>query len=135
MNLRPAQVRARRFVEERDWQKYHNPKNLAMALAGEVGELIEIFQWRTEQESREITKSSDLQLVCEEIADIVIYTLRLADVLEIDLEQVVNAKLSLNEQRYPAQVSRGNTTKHSARGAGHPDAGWNNKVKSGQADG
>jgi dCTP diphosphatase len=135
MDLEPAQARARRFVEERDWVKYHNPKNLAMALAGEVGELIAIFQWRTEQDSERLTNSPDFQHVCEEVADIVIYTLRLADVLGIDLEQVVHNKLSLNEQRYPVQASRDPITKNSVQGLARTVAGRSNKMQDGQADG
>ncbi len=115
MNLQPAQVRARRFVEERDWTRYHTPKNLAQALAGEVGELSEIFQWRTEGESSRLDPH-DRRLVEEELADILIYVLRLADVLAVDLEQAVEAKISLNETRYPVETSRGDRTKHAAKG-------------------
>jgi len=115
MNFEHAQVRARRFVEERDWTRYHTPKNLVQALAGEAGELSEIFQWQTEQESSRLD-ARDRQLVQEELADILIYVLRLADVLGIDLEQAVEAKLSLNEARYPVETSRGDRTKHAAKG-------------------
>ncbi len=117
MNLQPAQVHARRFVEERDWTRYHTPKNLAQALAGEVGELSEIFQWRTEEESSQLD-AHDRRLVEEELADILIYVLRLADVLAVDLEQAVEAKLALNERRYPVETSRGDRTKHAAKGRG-----------------
>jgi dCTP diphosphatase len=118
MDLQPAQVRARRFVQERDWVRYQTPKNLAQALAGEVGELSEIFQWLTEAESSELD-ASGRQLVEEELADILIYVLRLADVLDVDLEKVVDAKLSLNERRYPVETSRGDRTKYSAKGGRH----------------
>jgi dCTP diphosphatase len=117
MNLKGAQVRARRFVEERDWVRYQTPKNLAQALAGEVGELSEIFQWLTEAESSELNAQGQ-RAVEEELADITIYVLRLADVLAIDLEQAVEAKLSLNEARYPVDTSKGDRTKHTAKGEG-----------------
>ena len=117
MNLEGAQVRARRFVEERDWVRYQTPKNLAQALAGEVGELSEVFQWLTEAESSRLN-ARDRRAVEEELADIVIYVLRLADVLNVDLEQTVEAKLSLNEARYPVDTSKGDRTKHTAKGEG-----------------
>jgi dCTP diphosphatase len=97
--------------------RYQSPKNLAQALAGEVGELSEVFQWLSEAESSRLTVR-DQQAVQEELADIVIYVLRLADVLSVDLEQVVEAKLSLNEARYPVETSRGDRTKHTAKGEG-----------------
>ena len=122
MDLQPAQARARRFVEERDWVPYQTPKNLAQALAGEVGELSEVFQWLTEAESSRLN-ARDRRLVEEEIADILIYVLRLADVLDVDLEHVVEAKLSLNERRYPVEASRGDRTKYSTKGEGLHDRG------------
>lgn len=121
MDLEPAQLRARRFVEDRDWVRFQTPKNLVQALAGEVGELSEVFQWLTEPESSQLN-ALDRRHAEEEIADILIYTLRLADVLDIDLERVVEAKLSLNETRYPVETSRGRRTKHSAKGEGLDDS-------------
>ena len=117
MNLEGAQLRARRFVEERDWVRYQTPKNLAQALAGEVGELSEVFQWLSEAESSQLNPQ-DRQAVEEELADIVIYVLRLADVLSIDLEQTVEAKLALNETRYPVDTSKGDRAKHTTKGEG-----------------
>jgi dCTP diphosphatase len=122
MDLEPAQLRARRFVEERDWGRYQTPKNLVQALAGEVGELSEIFQWLTDEESSRLD-ARDRQHAEEEIADILIYILRLADVLAIDLEYVADAKLSLNERRYPVETSRGRRTKYSSKGEGPHDRG------------
>jgi dCTP diphosphatase len=117
VNLEGAQVRARRFVEERNWVRYQTPKNLAQALAGEVGELSEVFQWLTEAESSQLN-ARERQAVQEELADIIIYVLRLADVLSVDLERAVEAKLALNEVRYPVETSRGDRTKHAAKGEG-----------------
>jgi dCTP diphosphatase len=105
MNLDNAQRRARRFVEERNWERHHTPKNLAMALAGEVGELMELFQWRTEDEASRIMNTADGAHVEEELADVAIYVLRIADVLGIDLERAVEAKLTTNERQYPISDS------------------------------
>ena len=91
--------------------------NLAQALAGEVGELSEIFQWLSEAESRRLS-DQDRRAVEEELADIVIYVLRLADELSIDLEQAVDAKQLLNEAHYPVHTSKGDRTKHTAKGEG-----------------
>lgn len=106
MNLDNAAERARRFVQERDWERFHTPKNLAMALAGEVGELLELFQWRTEEESWRILHTDDGPRLKEELADVAIYVLRIADVLGVDLKRAVEDKLSLNEKRYPILKNR-----------------------------
>ncbi len=92
----------RRFSEARDWLRYHTPKNLAMALVGEAGELAAEFQWLTAEES--FIGASDQEAwsaVQGEMADVFIYLLRLSDVLAIDLEVAVRAKLDLNERRFP----------------------------------
>jgi NTP pyrophosphatase (non-canonical NTP hydrolase) len=90
------------FANERDWDQFHTPKNLAMALAGEAGELVAEFQWLTADESRldamSQKKISDVEL---EIADVAIYLLRLADKLEVDIVGVVMKKLEINETRFP----------------------------------
>ena len=91
----------RSFAEERDWERFHTPKNLAMAVAGEVGELVEIFQWLTPEESTELT-SEVRHHVGEEIVDVFQYLVRLADVLGIDLDQAFASKFALNARRYPA---------------------------------
>jgi dCTP diphosphatase len=118
MDLESAQMRARRFVEERDWAKFHTPKNLAMALVSEVGELVEILQWRSEEESKELIYTSDFQKLCEELADVQIYILRLADVLGVDLERAVQEKQLLNERRYPVEESAKQVAKYSRTAAG-----------------
>ena len=93
------------FANERDWDQFHTPKNLAMALAGEAGELVAEFQWLTADESRldamSQKKISDVEL---EIADVAIYLLRLADKLEVDIVGVVMKKLEINETRFPTVV-------------------------------
>jgi len=91
----------RSFAEARDWHKFHTPKNLAMALAGEAGELLAEFQWLTPEESTVSSLSTKQKKAIElEIADIQIYLLRLADVLDVDLASVVREKLQINEGRF-----------------------------------
>ena len=88
MDIASLQQRLREFTAERDWNQFHSPKNLAMALTSEAGELAEVFQWMTEQQSRDLGKSgADQARAREEIADVMIYLLRLAEVLRIDLEE------------------------------------------------
>lgn len=94
------------FAQARDWEQFQSPKNLSMALAGEVGELLEHFQWLTEQQSYELTpeKHDDAAL---ELADIFIYLIRLANRMNIDLIEVANRKCTINESRYPAEIVKG----------------------------
>lgn len=99
------QERLQRFADERAWGEYHTPKNLAMALAGEAGELLAEFQWLTPDESFDVM-GDDVSgaAVRGELADVAIYMLRLADVLGVDLAAVVDAKMDVNEQRFPQSV-------------------------------
>ena len=91
----------RDFADRRDWQKFHTPKNLSMAVAGEAGELVAEFQWLTPEESNVAELSPEkLRAIALEIADVQIYLLRLADVLGIDIPQVVREKLAINESRF-----------------------------------
>ncbi len=103
----------RKFVKDRDWDVFHNPKNLAMALAGEAGELLEIFQWLTPEESFQVIKDpKKAKQIQHELADILYYTLRIADRLDIDLEKAVIDKLRENAKRYPIKLSKGNAKKY-----------------------
>jgi dCTP diphosphatase len=95
------QARIREFARERDWEQFHTPKNLAMALSGEVGELLEIFQWLTPEQSEAVMQGSRADDVEDELADVLIYLFRLSDVLGVDLETAAGAKLTRNEQRFP----------------------------------
>ena len=91
----------REFADARDWQKFHTPKNLAMAIAGEAGELAAEFQWLTPEESMENSLSRDQRKAIElEIADVQIYLLRLADVLNVDIPAVVREKIQINNDRF-----------------------------------
>ncbi len=96
------------FVEERDWQQFHSPKNLSMALAIEAAELMEHFQWITAQASRQVGADRDkLAAIGEELADVFAYGLALADVLGVDLADTIRAKMVKNAEKYPADEYRG----------------------------
>jgi NTP pyrophosphatase (non-canonical NTP hydrolase) len=103
-----AQLDARllAFARERDWEQFHSPKNLAMALAGEAGELLEHFQWLTEAQSANLDERKR-QAVALELADILNYLVRLAERLDIDLLAAADEKIAINERRYPADKVRG----------------------------
>lgn len=104
------------FARERDWEPFHSPKNLAMALTGEVGELVELFQWLSEDASRRVARDpATARRVRDEVADVLLYLVRLAAVLEIDLDEAVRSKLATNARKYPVEAARGNATKYSAR--------------------
>lgn len=116
MDINKIKSDLRKFAEERDWEQFHSPKNLAMALSGEVGELSEIFQWLTEDQSdKENISDEDLAKVREEVADILLYIIRLSDKLDIDLEQALFDKLKINKEKYPVELSKGNATKYNRR--------------------
>ena len=107
------QRRLREFASSRDWVQFHTPKNLAMALAGESGELLELFQWLTPDESVQFGKDPvNRSRVGAELADILIYALRMADVMGVDLAAAIAAKIDLNEIRYPIDYAKGNTRKY-----------------------
>src|SRR5690606_35232969 len=91
------------FADARDWNRFHSPKNLAMALTGEVGELVEIFQWLTEAQSAGAARDPETaQAVRDELADVLIYLVRLASVLGVDIDAAVREKLAANAKKYPA---------------------------------
>jgi dCTP diphosphatase len=95
-----------RFARERDWEQFHSPKNLTMALAGEVGELLEHFQWLTQAQSMALDADKKRE-VAHELADCFIYLVRIAERLDIDLIAAAHEKIVINEQRYPADKVRG----------------------------
>ena len=111
INMKSLASRLRKFADDRDWNQFHSPKNLSMALAGEMGELIEHFQWLTEEESKNLS-GQKLAEVEEEIADIFIYLLRLSDQLDVDIVQAVENKIIKNEKKYPADKVRGSSKKY-----------------------
>lgn len=101
------------FSEARDWEKFHSPKNLSMAIAGEAGELLEIFQWLTEKESEALKNSPEIKThISRELADIMLYIIRLADKLEIDLNTAIFEKLYINHLKYPIDKVKGSAKKY-----------------------
>lgn len=113
MNIEEIKDRLSRFAEERDWEQFHSPKNLSMAIAAEAGELLEIFQWLTEEQSIEIgNDDKEMALIRQEIADIFIYLIRLADKLDVDIEQAIKEKIELNELKYPKDIAKGSAAKY-----------------------
>jgi len=101
----------REFADDRDWDQFHSPKNLAMALAGEAGELLETFQWLTEEQSRRPAPET-LAAASEEVADVLLYLVRLSDKLGIDPVAAAQAKLRANAEKYPVDKARGNAKKY-----------------------
>lgn len=110
-SLKDLRSRLNAFVEERDWDQFHSPKNLAMAMIVEAAELVEHFQWMTEQQSRELT-AEQKELAGQEIADTFVYLLRIAEVLNIDIIDAANRKLEINAKKYPAEKARGRNNKY-----------------------
>jgi len=101
----------REFAAARDWEQFHSPKNLAMALSAEAGELLEIFQWLTEEQSRSLPPDAHAA-ASDEIADVLLYLIRLADRLGIDPIVVANRKILANAEKYPVHKSRGTSKKY-----------------------
>lgn len=99
------------FAAERDWDQFHSPKNLSMALIAEAAELIEHFQWITEEESKHI-EGDKLDAVSLELADIQIYLIRIADKLKVDILNAVEKKIKINEQKYPVEKVKGRYNKY-----------------------
>ncbi|CAM2947322.1 nucleotide pyrophosphohydrolase [Saccharomonospora xinjiangensis] len=113
MDLSDLQRRLRTFADERDWNQFHTPKNLAMALTAEAGELLEIFQWLTPEEARDVMRDArTAESVRHELADVLAYLVRLADVLEVDLLSALSDKIEVNEVKYPVELARGRALKH-----------------------
>mgnify|MGYP001805922060 CR=1 FL=1 len=105
-SLAQLNTRLLNFARERDWEQFHTPKNLVMALAGETGELLEHFQWLTAEQSTALSCEKKQQ-VAYEMADILLYLIRLAERLDIDLITAANEKIAINAVRYPAEIVRG----------------------------
>jgi dCTP diphosphatase len=110
-SLESLRERLAAFAAERDWDQFHNPKNLAMALAGEVGELLEHFQWLTFDEARNLAPETREEVALE-AADVLMFLVRLCDKLGIDLAAAADRKLALNAEKYPVDKSHGRATKY-----------------------
>lgn len=109
--LNQIQVQLREFAKERDWDQFHSPKNLSMALIVEAAELVEHFQWLTEEQSKSLDQKQ-LDKVQEELADIQIYLIRIADKLNVDLMGAVSKKIDANARKYPSEKVRGSSKKY-----------------------
>lgn len=105
-SLERLRRRLAEFAVRREWEQFHSPKNLAMALIGEAAEVVEHFQWLTERESRALP-ASKREAVADELADVLIYLIRTADALDIDLIAAAGDKIARNEQRYPTDRVKG----------------------------
>jgi len=110
-DLNELKHRLREFAEARDWDQFHSPKNLSMALSVEVSEFVEHFQWLTEDQSKTLPKDK-LAEVETELADTLIYLIRLADKLDIDLLHAAENKIEVNEKKYPVDKAKGNAKKY-----------------------
>ncbi len=96
--------RIRKFTEDRDWDQFHSPVNLAKSIVIEAAELLECFQWSDDE--------YDLQHIKEELADVIIYSQNLLDKFGLDVDEIVNMKMTMNEEKYPVEKAKGNATKY-----------------------
>ena len=110
-NLEELSRELKAFAQERDWEQFHSPKNLVMALIVEAAELVEHFQWLKESQSEALPEDKHRE-VAYEMADIFIYLMRLAERLDIDLLNVVNEKMKLNAAKYPVEKVKGSSKKY-----------------------
>ena len=113
INIGIIKEKLRDFSKERDWEKFHNPKNLATALSVEASELLEIFQWSNDGGLSEINDPKKRKEIEKEIADIFNYLLKLVDILNMDLEKAALEKITENGEKYPIEQSKGKAVKYS----------------------
>jgi NTP pyrophosphatase (non-canonical NTP hydrolase) len=111
VTIETIERRLRCFSKDRDWDQFHSPKNLSMALSVEASEIVEHFQWLTDEQSRNLSNEK-LKEVESELADTFIYLIRLADKLDVDLLKVAMDKMTINEKKYPVSKAKGNATKY-----------------------
>ena len=114
MDITNIQHQLKKFASERDWEQFHTPKNLTMALSVEASELVEIFQWLKPEESK-LPDKKQIELINSEVADIAMYLLRFCDLLDINLESAIQRKIVKNEEKYPVNLSKGNAKKYNQR--------------------
>ncbi len=110
-SLENLRIKLAEFAQRRDWNQFHSPKNLSMALIVEAAELVEHFQWLSEQQSYELIPEKH-QKVSMELADILLYIIRISDKLNVDLIESAEKKIAINEQRYPVDKVRGSNKKY-----------------------
>ncbi len=114
-SLKALTAAVRQFADERDWDQFHSPKNLSMALIVEAGELVEHFQWLTQAQSRQ-PDAKQQQAIALEMADVLIYLVRLADQLDIDLLTAARKKIAINAAKYPVELAKGRADKYNRLG-------------------
>lgn len=113
ITIAALKMRVKKFVDDRDWAKYHNPKDVAVSITIEAAELVEIFQWVKDSEQERITQdAAKMQKLKDELADVMIYCVSLANVLDIDIGQAVYQKIAKNEGKYPVDRIKGNYRKY-----------------------
>jgi NTP pyrophosphatase (non-canonical NTP hydrolase) len=111
--LADLKARVLEFVRDRDWEQFHTPKNLSMALAAEAGELMEHFLWATPDQSRAIAAASTKRAkIADELADVVIYAIEFANMTGLDISAAIEAKMAANAKKYPVEKSRGRSDKY-----------------------
>ena len=110
-DMEAVRQRLREFASARDWDQFHSPKNLSMALSVEVSELVECFQWLTEEQSKSLS-ADQLASVADEIADVQLYLIRLTDKVGVDISAAVAQKIEKNELKYPAEKVKGSSKKY-----------------------
>lgn len=116
VSLEELRAEVAKFAAERDWDQFHSIRNLILAMVGEVGEVAEIVQWTDDSKVGELLDSGGRQRLSEELADVLIYLIRVADKSGVDLEASVRAKLASNDRKYPVNLSRGNAKKYDQLG-------------------
>ena len=111
--LADLKVRLVAFVRERDWEQFHSPKNLSMALSAEAGELMEHFLWATPEQSQTIARDPIKRArIADELADVVIYALEFANITGLDVAAAIEAKMAANAKKYPVEKARGRSEKY-----------------------
>jgi NTP pyrophosphatase (non-canonical NTP hydrolase) len=109
--LETLKAKLQTFADDRDWDQFHSPKNLSMALSVEASELVECFQWLTEEQSKDLSPKQ-YQAVVDEMADVQVYLLRLATKLDVNMVEAVEQKMAKNSAKYPADLVKGSTKKY-----------------------
>jgi dCTP diphosphatase len=117
VSLESLRAEIAKFATERDWDQFHSIRNLVLAMVGEVGEVAEIVQWTDDDKIGELLASGGRERLAEELADVLIYLIRVADRSGVDLESAVRAKLAANELKYPVERARGSAKKYDELGS------------------
>lgn len=111
-NIIDLQKKVAKFRDDRDWKQFHTPKDLAMSVAIEAAELMECFQWKSKEDIENYICKNESIKITEEMADVLIYLLNLADILNIDIAQALIDKLDKNDKKYPVEKAKGKSTKY-----------------------